>query len=135
MTPEDYRRLEEVFHRALRLKAAERRAYLENECGSESDLRNRVEALLANAARESELLPGVRPERLGPFRILELLGEGGMGVVYLAEEETPIRRRVAIKLIKPGMDSREVLARFELERRSGRDDDGGRGKDLELRDR
>jgi serine/threonine protein kinase len=61
--------------------------------------------------------PGT-PERIGPFRILEKLGEGGMGVVYLAEQDRPIRRRVALKVIKLGMDTRQVVARFEAERQA-----------------
>jgi len=55
---------------------------------------------------------------IGPYRILRVLGEGGMGVVYLADQEAPVRREVALKVIKPGMDSREVLARFESERQA-----------------
>lgn len=58
------------------------------------------------------------PQQIGPFRILEVLGEGGMGIVYLAEQEKPIRRRVALKLIKLGMDTKEVLGRFESERQA-----------------
>ena len=58
------------------------------------------------------------PSVIGPYRILETLGEGGMGIVYLAEQIEPIRRRVALKIIKPGMDSREVLARFDAERQA-----------------
>ena len=57
-------------------------------------------------------------EEIGPYRLLEKIGEGGLGVVYMAEQKEPIRRRVAIKLIKPGMDSREVIARFEAERQA-----------------
>ena len=57
-------------------------------------------------------------ERIGPYKILEKIGEGGMGVVYLAEQEAPLRRRVALKVIKPGMDSKQVLARFEAERQA-----------------
>ena len=60
----------------------------------------------------------VHPERIGPYRILQPLKEGGMGIVYLAEQQEPIRRRVALKLIKLGMDSREVVARFESERQA-----------------
>src|SRR2546425_230644 len=62
--------------------------------------------------------PDREPERVGPYTILEKRGEGGMGIVYLAEQHEPIRRRVALKLIKPGMDSRQVIARFESERQA-----------------
>jgi len=58
------------------------------------------------------------PTQIGPYRILDVLGEGGMGTVYLAEQETPVRRRVALKLIKLGMDSKTVVARFEQERQA-----------------
>ena len=58
------------------------------------------------------------PSRIGPYKILEKLGVGGMGVVYLAEQERPVRRRVALKLIKLGMDTKQVLARFESERQA-----------------
>ena len=60
----------------------------------------------------------VQPEYIGPYRILQLIGAGGMGLVYLAEQEVPVRRRVALKVIKVGMDTREVLARFETERQA-----------------
>jgi non-specific serine/threonine protein kinase/serine/threonine-protein kinase len=59
-----------------------------------------------------------RPERIGRYRILDVLGQGGMGIVYLAEQSEPIRRRVALKLVKLGMDSRQVIARFESERQA-----------------
>ncbi|MCA8970574.1 MAG: serine/threonine protein kinase, partial [Planctomycetes bacterium] len=58
------------------------------------------------------------PETIGPYRVLGILGEGGMGVVYLGEQRVPVRRRVAIKVIKLGMDTREVLARFDTERQA-----------------
>ena len=65
----------------------------------------------------AESVSGI-PERIGPYRCLQLLGEGGMGVVYEAEQVEPVRRRVAIKFLKPGLDSREILARFEAERQA-----------------
>ncbi len=58
------------------------------------------------------------PERVGPYRIRERLGEGGMGVVYLADQTEPVRRRVALKIIKHGMDTKQVVARFESERQA-----------------
>ncbi len=58
------------------------------------------------------------PDDVGPYKVLDILGEGGMGVVYLAEQAEPIRRRVALKVIKLGMDTRQVIARFETERQA-----------------
>src|SRR5688572_24703342 len=65
-----------------------------------------------------ELAVGDCVEKVGPFRILQTLGEGGCGIVYMAEQQAPIRRRVALKLIKLGMDTRQVIARFEAERQA-----------------
>jgi len=62
--------------------------------------------------------PDEVPQQIGPYRILSVLGEGGMGTVYLAEQREPVRRRVALKVIKLGMDSKQVLARFEAERQA-----------------
>ena len=67
-----------------------------------------------NLQRPSEAV--AKPERIGPYKILETLGEGGMGIVYLAEQSKPIHRRVALKIIKLGMDTKQVIARFETER-------------------
>ena len=61
---------------------------------------------------------GGRPDKIGPYKILDTLGEGGMGIVYLAEQTEPVRRRVALKLIKLGMDTKQVIARFEAERQA-----------------
>ena len=61
--------------------------------------------------------------QIGPYKLLEEIGEGGMGVVYMAEQKEPVRRKVALKIIKPGMDTREVIARFEAEA-AGPGDDG-----------
>src|SRR5688572_19228644 len=55
---------------------------------------------------------------IGPYKLLEQIGEGGMGVVFLAEQQKPVKRRVALKVIKPGMDTRQVIARFEAERQA-----------------
>ena len=66
----------------------------------------------------SPLTGANHPERIGPFKILQVLGEGGMGIVYEAEQTSPVRRRVALKVIKAGMDTKEVVARFEAERQA-----------------
>jgi tetratricopeptide (TPR) repeat protein/tRNA A-37 threonylcarbamoyl transferase component Bud32 len=131
-----------IFVAALDLDdPAERAAYLDRSCTGDTDLRQRVERLLqAHAAAGSflrapavavETTDGPAPEtilpppasegpgsRLGPYTLLDKLGEGGMGAVYLAEQEHPVRRRVALKVIKPGMDSAPVVARFEQERQA-----------------
>jgi serine/threonine protein kinase len=80
--------------------------------GNEPDIEPSIQAL--GSSKEKAPTPGA----IGPYRILEILGEGGMGIVYLAEQVEPIRRRVALKVIKPGMDSREILARFDVERQA-----------------
>ncbi len=125
-----------------RPNAAERQVVLERECAGDVELRLTVEAML-QAHDESDTLLGdgppspagttpaetvigptlpVPPERfggrIGPYKLLQKLGDGGMGTVYMAEQELPVRRQVAIKIIKPGMDSELVIARFEAERQA-----------------
>ena len=71
---------------------------------------------------EDQGSPGLSAEgpgtRIGPYKLLQKIGEGGMGAVYMAEQEQPVRRGVALKVIKPGMDTRQVVARFEAERQA-----------------
>ena len=143
----------DIFLAALeKQEGQERDSYLESACGSDQDLRARVEQLLRAhekagsfleqpAAQEvagrlrseaTEMMvaavdktdarrPTADPmagSSIGRYRLLERLGEGGMGVVYIAEQREPVRRRVALKIIKPGMDSDQVVARFEAERQA-----------------
>jgi WD40 repeat protein/serine/threonine protein kinase len=125
-------REEALFEAALRLPAEQRAEYLRQVCGGDADLRRRVEALLAAFDRAGGFLkepaaPIPRPslpqvekpgDRIGRYKLLQQIGEGGMGVVYMAEQEEPVRRRVALKIIKLGMDTKQVVARFEAERQA-----------------
>jgi eukaryotic-like serine/threonine-protein kinase len=112
-----------LFDACVELPAAERQAWLATHC-DDAAVRERVSRLLhAHEVAESQgalqTPPPMPPERqIGPYRLLERIGEGAMGEVYLAEQTTPVLRRVALKVIKPGMDSREVIARFEMERQT-----------------
>jgi eukaryotic-like serine/threonine-protein kinase len=127
-----------AFNAALQLTPAERPAYLSEACDGDTELRRRVEVLLqahesagafleepgadAGAAGLAVRLPAVRAEmcgdRIGHYKLLQQIGEGGCGIVYMAEQEAPVRRRVALKIIKLGMDTRSVIARFEVERQA-----------------
>ncbi|MGA2866906.1 MAG: serine/threonine-protein kinase [Verrucomicrobiota bacterium] len=127
---------ETVFGAALRLAPAERANYLDQACGGDAALRQRVEGLL-NAYQQAEnfletpaapTLPLARTawvplaekagDKIGRYKLLQQIGEGGCGVVYMAEQEEPVRRRVALKVIKLGMDTKQVIARFEAERQA-----------------
>src|SRR5262249_8050718 len=124
----------DIFIAALQKETpAEREAYLEEACRGNEALRRGVEALLEVHARAGSFLvspaPGPvttveEPVREGPgavigsYKLMEQVGEGGMGLVFVAEQQHPVRRKVALKLIKPGMDSRQVVARFEAERQA-----------------
>jgi serine/threonine protein kinase/tetratricopeptide (TPR) repeat protein len=124
---------ESIFAQALEItSAAERAAFLDRACGHDQALRAAVEALLRTEERSGDLLD--LPENvpfttdlparegsgtfIGPYKLLEPIGEGGMGTVWMAEQTDPIQRRVAVKVVKEGMDSRQVLARFEAERQA-----------------
>jgi WD40 repeat protein/serine/threonine protein kinase/tetratricopeptide (TPR) repeat protein len=123
---------EAVFAEALEIPdPQERAAYLDRACAGNLGLRHNVESLLAAyaagqfleapapppAATVDEVPLRERPGTvIGPYKLLQLIGEGGMGAVFMAEQTQPVRRKVALKIIKPGMDSRQVLARFEAER-------------------
>ena len=124
-TPSRARREREVFEAVLDAPAEERDRILELACGDDAALRRRVVRLLEAhdlaAGLPTQGMAGPagpdHPERIGPYRILQPVGEGGMGTVYVAEQTEPVRRHVAVKLIKAGLDTREVIARFEAERR------------------
>jgi non-specific serine/threonine protein kinase/serine/threonine-protein kinase len=113
-----HRRAKVVFLAACELPVEERASYLDREC-ADDDLRREVTALLEIDNTTVDPSEERRtPERIGNFRLLQKLGEGGMGEVWEAEQEVPVRRRVAFKLVKWGMDTKEVLARFESERQA-----------------
>ncbi len=128
-------RVNELFLQALeRPSDGERRDYLDRVCAGRPALRAEVEALLEANAQAGSFLESPAPhlattdeappaaERpstvIGPYKLLEQVGEGGMGLVFVAEQRQPVRRKVALKVIKPGMDSRDVIARFEAERQA-----------------
>jgi hypothetical protein len=113
--------------------ATEREAYLERACKGDPDLRLRIEELLKLHQEAGGMLddppPGLaatmgmsateRPGMtIGNYKLMEQIGEGGMGLVFVAQQERPIVRKVALKIIKPGMDTKEVIARFEAERQA-----------------
>src|SRR6266404_5825398 len=124
-----------IFIEALeRTKAAERAAYLDVACGEDVAKRRRIEKLLVAHEAAGGILdhPAVPSEAagpeqplterpgtvIGPYKLLEQIGEGGFGVVFMAEQQHPVRRKVALKVVKPGMDTRQVVARFEAERQA-----------------
>ncbi len=134
-------RLQELFESAIGLRGPEREAYLRGACGEDRSLRAEIDELLSAHDRAAGFMgsPTVQqppkaafgsdatlmsppPEgpgtRIGPYKILELIGEGGFGSVFMAEQSAPVQRRVALKIIKLGMDTRQVVARFEQERQA-----------------
>ena len=125
-----------IFSEAISLPEAERADYVAGACAGDTDLRNRVEALLQTykkldhfmqepapglqeAISQQAPVSGEKPgDRIGRYKLLQQIGEGGYGVVFMAEQTAPIHRRVALKIIKPGMDTKNVIARFEAERQA-----------------
>jgi serine/threonine protein kinase/WD40 repeat protein len=133
----DAKRVAALFQAALQLTGNARASFLENACAGDIVLRQRLEALLAADEQSNGVLgepaPAVRGtmkigfaevpdetigQKIGHYKILEKVGEGGCGVVYVAEQTEPVRRRVALKVIKLGMDTKQVVARFEAERQA-----------------
>jgi serine/threonine protein kinase len=134
---------ETIFHLAREKPPEQRAAFLDEACGGDPALHQRLEILLAADEHPGSFLQlplqyngngeldrnvgrsvfqlGVQQApgtSIGPYKLVEKIGEGGMGVVFLAEQTEPLRRKVALKVIKPGMDTRQVIARFEAERQT-----------------
>jgi hypothetical protein len=128
LSTEEWRLLRDLHGDLLELPESERAAFLDRALAGKPALRARMDSLLKRAAsmgsflapRETAAAAGNLDagSSVGPYRIIRPLGEGGFGVVFLAEQERPIRRQVALKLIKPGMDTRLLIARFESERQA-----------------
>jgi serine/threonine protein kinase/tetratricopeptide (TPR) repeat protein len=138
--PADPKRVQTLFLAAREISSlVERGALLDRECCGDPELLRRVQALLKAdddprsfldkpAVSDAQGAETVGPpaiglserlgSRIGPYRLLQQIGEGGFGVVYMAEQDKPVHRRVALKVIKPGMDSAQVIARFEAERQA-----------------
>jgi serine/threonine-protein kinase len=129
---------EAIFTTALEIESADERAvYLDRACAGNADSRREIEELLGAYGRAGKFLDDavdawnarlpIRDQQsiaegpgtvIGPYKLLEQIGEGGMGLVFMAEQTQPVRRRVALKVLKPGMDTRQVVARFEAERQA-----------------
>ena len=121
-----------IFLQAVDVESPEElAAFLDEACQDNTQLRANVEALLEANQQTGDLLDlSVMPAtidrsvteqpgtQIGPYKLLQQIGEGGMGVVYVAEQREPVRRRVALKIIKPGMDTQQVIRRFEAERQA-----------------
>jgi len=130
----DLQRIKPIFSEALDKKGSDRESYLNEICGKDHKLKEKVEALLGAHEKAGDFLdspildPGLTLDEspisegpgtvIGRYKLLEKIGEGGMAVVYMAEQEKPIRRKVALKIIKLGMDTKSVIARFEVERQA-----------------
>ena len=115
MATENFEKAGEIFQNAIEIENSEKRQrYLDNACRNDRALRSEVDALIKSHEQAGDFLegPGVEANnpaqiegpgtRIGRYELLELIGEGGMGLVYLAEQKEPVKRRVALKIIKPG---------------------------------
>lgn len=131
MTPERWDKIKSILGRVLELEEPERPAFLDDACGNDADLRQAVESLMGDADQattflRTDSLPKAgnfaprssAPDQVGKYRMIRRIGEGGMGQVWLAEQTDPVRRLVAVKIIKSGMDSSQVIARFQAERQA-----------------
>lgn len=127
---QDRRTVRDIFADAAALPEDQRAAFLESACGNDEGLRREVESLLDAAVRapgfmcsptvggSAESIPGMLGTCVGPYKLLQEIGQGGFGTVYMADQEVPVRRRVAVKVLKLGMDTQSVIARFEAERQA-----------------
>jgi eukaryotic-like serine/threonine-protein kinase len=130
LKPTETANTRDIFLEALDLPANERTAFVKQACANNSALREHVEKLLAEHETIADFLdaPAAKPvlndggakpgDQIGRYRLLQQIGEGGAGVVFMAEQSAPVRRRVALKVLKLGMDTRHVVARFEAERQA-----------------
>ncbi|MFG0284338.1 MAG: protein kinase, partial [Phycisphaerales bacterium JB039] len=137
---------ESIFYQARTMPPAERESFLKDACAGDVGLRAKVEALLQAEAAAGSFLKTVAPEgegakeedpaggangvtiaspgaeqpgqMIGRYKLLQRIGEGGFGTVWMAEQREPVKRRVALKIIKLGMDTKQVIARFEAERQA-----------------
>src|SRR6476659_10664614 len=123
----------ELFEAALERSPIDRAPFLDEACAGNQPLHQRLEALLARHEKAGSFLEAPAPEfhatverqlperpgtHIGPYKLREQIGEGGFGVVFVAEQDKPVRRKVALKIIKPGMATKDVIARFEAERQA-----------------
>ncbi len=139
MAEHNHEKIWRIFDLVLAAPTSERDALLARECGTDAELKKRLQAMIAaaedpqflasptlartaamaalrkTASRDTTDLSGTR---LGPYKLLQRIGEGGFGTVWLAEQDAPVRRKVALKVIAPGMDSKQVIGRFEAERQA-----------------
>src|SRR5579872_894949 len=130
MEPDNWHRVERLFLEAADLPAEEQKRFLESACSGDAELRAEVDSLLASDRQNGEAISSAVEleaallleapnalDRIGPYRVVKEIGRGGMGAVYLAvRDDDEYRKQVAIKVVKPGMDTDEVLGRFRHER-------------------